>query len=647
MKKLLPIYLITSLALLSLAFSTPHSNAENSTIAVIQGYVYDSATSLGLEGVLVSAADIYVTTDTAGFYFLEIEPGNYDLFYIKQGWYTHIIPGLAVADTMNIDIVLLHSFVDFPFEEDWASGDFETNGWTILPAQGNWSIDSSIGNPAPSAWFSWNPVQTEYSFELYSMEIDTRLVSNEVWFQFDYQLINFTPTGTEKLKVDIWDGQEWIQLDEFANTQHIPWTRKSIDVTAYASGQFTRVRFVAHGYNSQRIRYWRIDNISISHLPEISVQPSMVVVAPSINYISTMPFHIFNNGNGTLNYNAMIQIVSKSDEKAITAGSKDGLSVSSEPLFGGEPEPSTQNNAVVLHYDGPNFEAIGLTAGGTFSVAARFPATMVNQYSGLNISDVDVFIHSVPLLATLKIWGSGTDFSPGALLYQQDFVPYGWSWNKILLNNTVVLDGMDIWVGYTVTHAPGVYIAGVDAGPANPNGDWISIDGTVWEHLAGYGLNYNWNIRASLTGQSWLSIDPTSGSIAPGGSKTHTLIFNTIGMDYGSYQAKIRIYSNDPSQPLLIVNVYMDLINNVDEPEAYQGIIVYPVPATNELYFNFFHEFASLSIWDLAGSVLLRQDIRNKTELLMDTSKLPGGLYILQSEAKDGRVYSRKIVICR
>jgi hypothetical protein len=52
--------------------------------------------------------------------------------------------------------------------------------------------------------------------------------------------------------------------------------------------------------------------------------------------------------------------------------------------------------------------------------------------------------------------------------------------------------------------------AGCDAGPANPNGDWISIDGTVWEHLAGYGLNYNWNIRAKLNpGEGlWLSVSP-------------------------------------------------------------------------------------------------------------------------------------------
>jgi hypothetical protein len=89
------------------------------------------------------------------------------------------------------------------------------------------------------------------------------------------------------------------------------------------------------------------------------------------------------------------------------------------------------------------------------------------------------------------------------------------SWITINLNNPVILDGTDIWVGYDVTHGAGQFPAGCDAGPANPNGDWISIDGTVWEHLAGFGLNYNWNIRAKLNpGEGlWLSVSPNSGTL--------------------------------------------------------------------------------------------------------------------------------------
>jgi len=654
MKTNLFTFLITCLAFISLALSsTREPGSITGRVAVIQGYVYDSASNIGLEGVLVSAADISVTTDTSGFYFLSIETGTYDIFYEKEGYYTHIIPDLAVADTMNIDVVLQQSFVDFPFIEDWASGDFESNGWSFMPGQGNWSIDSVVGNPAPSVRFSGNPTQHNYSFELISNEIDTRYVPQPVWLQFDYHLDNLFHSGNEKLRVDIWNGQEWIQLFEFANTQYVPWTCKSIDVTEHVYGQFTRVRFVAHGTNSSHIRFWGIDNIRIANSPEISVYPTSIwyLIHPYYSSVE-YPLSIFNNGIGTLYYNTVIQFINfagKSDEQVIEVASMEGLSLSPDPVFGGEPEPSNQNNTVVLHYDGPNSDAMGLTAGGTFFVAARFPSSMVGQYAGYEITSVDVYIKHVPSHATLKIWGAGTGTSPGAILHQQAFAPTGLSWNNIVLTDDVVLDGADIWVGYSVTHAAGQFPAGVDAGPANPNGDWVSIDGTTWQRLSGFGLSYNWNIRANLELMLpiWLSIEPTSGSIAPGGSKTHILIINPDGLCFGVYEANVRIYSNDPQQPVLIVNFTLDVINNIDEPEAGQAVICYPVPAGNELYFDFFKEFNSLSIIDLAGSVHIRRDISNKTNLLLNTSTLPNGIYIFKAEAKDGKVYSRKIIISR
>jgi hypothetical protein len=170
------------------------------------------------------------------------------------------------------------------------------------------------------------------------------------------------------------------------------------------------------------------------------------------------------------------------------------------PSSGGEPASEVLRNEVILNYDGVNSDAIGLTAGGTFHVAARFPAAMVGQYTGYSLQTVAVYINNAPTNAILKIWGAGAANSPGAVLHEKAFSPTALSWNTLSLSDPVSLDGNDLWVGYTVTHAAGQYPAGCDAGPANPDGAWISTDGVAWSRLYELAptLNYNWNIRASI-----------------------------------------------------------------------------------------------------------------------------------------------------
>ncbi len=176
------------------------------------------------------------------------------------------------------------------------------------------------------------------------------------------------------------------------------------------------------------------------------------------------------------------------------------LSLDPNHIPGGSPEIRNRED-VVLNYDGDNFDAIGLTAGGTFTVAARFPTSMVNPYEGYIMSTVDVYINDVPSTPTLKIYSAGSATAPGSIIHEQVFTATANSWVTIELNDDVELDGTDIWVGYTVTHGAGFFPAGCDAGPANVDGAWISTDGVSWDRLyeLAPALNYNWNIRATIT----------------------------------------------------------------------------------------------------------------------------------------------------
>jgi PKD repeat protein/uncharacterized protein (DUF2141 family) len=163
------------------------------------------------------------------------------------------------------------------------------------------------------------------------------------------------------------------------------------------------------------------------------------------------------------------------------------------------PSPNQTDNEVIRYDNGVNNDAIGLTAGGTFEVSAYWPAATMSQYSGMWLTEVEVYINNLPDSFVLKIYDAGTITVPGALLHEETVSVTANSWNVIELSQPLDIKGDDIWIGYEVTHAAGEFVAGCDAGPAVAGfGDMISLDGITFEPMSGLGLDYNWNIASTL-----------------------------------------------------------------------------------------------------------------------------------------------------
>ncbi len=188
-----------------------------------------------------------------------------------------------------------------------------------------------------------------------------------------------------------------------------------------------------------------------------------------------------------------------------------GITAGTFSLFGAQTaNPANYSEATVLRYDNStNVNAIGMTGGGAFTAAVRFPASTMGQYAGMALSQVDIFIYHVPVSAVLKVWGAGADLSPGALLYQKQLAPEPLSWMEIDIPLQIGITGEDIWVGIEVSHAAGLGPVGVGPGPAVVGfGDLISVDGIAFVSLLNAtGLNFNWNIAATL---SAVNVPPTA-----------------------------------------------------------------------------------------------------------------------------------------
>ena len=147
--------------------------------------------------------------------------------------------------------------------------------------------------------------------------------------------------------------------------------------------------------------------------------------------------------------------------------------------------------------DGTNSDGIGLTGGGTFSVASRWTAENLGAYNGMLLSTVKFFPRGNANRATfvVKVW---TGENATTLILEQEITATLDIWNEVVLDTPITIDATEeLWFGYTIVdQLDGEFPAGTDAGPAIAGyGDMISMDGESWDELSGFGLDYNWNIQ--------------------------------------------------------------------------------------------------------------------------------------------------------
>ncbi|MDD2963197.1 MAG: T9SS type A sorting domain-containing protein [Bacteroidales bacterium] len=378
--------------------------------------------------------------------------------------------------------------------------------------------------------------------------------------------------------------------------------------------------------------------------PIIAVSPEMINTTSAPGLTSVVPLTVSNNGASDLEFSTnVIYVLGGKHANAIMPEQTMNTRALANGNTVADPNPSVSTwNPVtddfVLHYDGDMASAVGWnTPPVTATVAARFLNPMVLPHAGMVISSIDLFVNDLNTTGSnemsVVIYGMGTSYEPGTLLYTQTFTPFGNSWEHIVLNTPVPVTGEELWIGYTFTqHDAGIYIPGTDAGPNDPNGDWIKT-GIAWSHLSNNpALPYNWNIRANLTGtpvDHWLTVAPTTATVAPGESTDLNVTLNATSLEIGIYEGIIRIVSNDPVTPSLDVPVTLGLYTGIEEGSVNQ-VAVYPNPATNVLNVAA-SNIQEVRVMNLAGQVMLRTAASQ-----INVTELPAGTYLIQVTTDNG-----------
>jgi len=244
------------------------------------GYAGGSGgTPAGLMGYNIYRDRIFIRylsgPDSLWYYDFHLNPGHYcydvDAKYDLTSYgFPGVFANSEVAPNgpacVNID-----EGYPLPFLEPWDQASFTFQRWTFAPYQGNWSLNTTFGNPSPCADFSGQPALAGYDLSLVSPAISAvPWTCAAIWCDFDVRLADHNATGNEKLDFDILINGSWINKAGLTNTGSTEWMLEHIDITG-VKGMAFKVRFRANGANSADILHWYVDNIHIygvCHPPE-------------------------------------------------------------------------------------------------------------------------------------------------------------------------------------------------------------------------------------------------------------------------------------------------------------------------------------------------------------------------------------------
>ncbi len=170
-------------------------------------------------------------------------------------------PMFSVGGPLGYGIPFLE-YWNYGFSGDeyfWYAGDF-------------WSIDEQIGNPYPSATYTGDTGNINYSDTLTCWFIDCRnhhwsmdpYVDGDFHLTFDIRLEDNSMSSTEKFRLEITDSIVWQTLTEYTNADgSFGWITKRLNISHIAKGENIRIAFIAEGSNASLINGWYLDNIKI------------------------------------------------------------------------------------------------------------------------------------------------------------------------------------------------------------------------------------------------------------------------------------------------------------------------------------------------------------------------------------------------
>ena len=348
-------------------------------------------------------------------------------------------------------------------------------------------------------------------------------------------------------------------------------------------------------------------------------------------------------------FNCNDQYIMCVDDLELTAPSKNGNSLAAAGKGYGPAANANNEDGNWYYYDnGVNEDAIGLTGGGSFYWGVMFPA---GQYEGNQLTKVAMYDYSANTGNVLIYQGGAT--APATQIGTAAYTNTGSSdFVEVVFAEPITIDPtQNLWV--VLNNLNGDYVAACSANTGDANGRWISLDGSSWDDLAGYGLSYTWMIRAY--------VEQGGGG---GGGATTTLTpgkFNIL-VDYeivGATSDTTYVYEAPDFEEHNYVVVYVDEnyniscvvegVNDIDYAAENLGVdensvvnSIYPNPTSGDLYINA-TAMRHISVYNTMGQLVYSQDM-NADEVILNMAQFEDGVYMVNIITENGSSVKRVTV---
>jgi hypothetical protein len=333
-----------------------------------------------------------------------------------------------------------------------------------------------------------------------------------------------------------------------------------------------------------------------------------------------------------------------------------------------------------------NGNAIGLTNGGTFSVASRWMPADLTNYSGFYLQKINFFPNDAAATYTIKVWtgpnGSTQVYSQAVTSFMVE------QWNEVILTTPVQINAAtDFWFGYETTHGAGTFPAGTDDGPAIQNKGDMILTGGSWASLyvlTGGSLNYNWNLAGwvsifesdattsepvliemtpasapvslSESGSTGISVKMPENSIKAldgynvyrNGVKINTAIVvptnytDVVNMS-GLYTYYVTaVYSNPAGESGPSNEHVVDVETSINET-GLSLTQIFPNPAKEMVNITSDFTIHSVTVYNFTGQIVANENVDGYSHQL-NTSGLKAGIYIFHINTSNGTVMERIVV---
>ncbi len=593
-----------------------------------------NTTPPGLDGYRIYRNDSLIaginSPDSLVYYDVGLEPGSYH--YQVTAWYDLTAYGFSgqydeSAPAGPVDLVFNYGR-QLPFFEPWDAGTFSFNDWRFSPDHGNWLINTSSGNPAPSAIFTWEPILQAYSYALESPALNgSPLECAKIWLDFDLKLDDRNATGQERFDVEVWYNNAWHPKAEFSNNGSFDWTGYHLDISP-AKGKGFRIRFIAKGENSADMISWNIDNVNV-----------YAVCLPPVNL-----------DGETMGYDAYL---TWSPPQCRGGGNILNEGFESETFPPANWTQTITNTLATWSHTNTTFP-LGVHAG-------NYAASLMWDY---NHQDEWLIVHDVFVNGNLQFWSYAYQGSTHGDHYYIDISSdHGATWTHLFDMSALPAypgpNGYNTWTTPYIIDMSSYIGEQVDIA-------WHATDGN------GQGLWYAWAIDDCTMGSDKIDLHPTgspslnmtkSNNKSLEGYDVYRRDLNTGGylkintsvvtdtsyadmnLNEGQYQYYIMPVFNECAQSTASDTIVLDVITGFNE-KIDSHYHLYPNPAAELLNVTSDYTITNIDILNFAGESVLTGGPFNAQTATVNVTCLPAGLYLVKVATFRGS-HTVKITIMR